>query len=187
MGSTGGSAPPGPVGQAHGKQIGYFVDAVMAAAPGDSAASMVSADLAGQVADAITAALEVNGCSRGGGQSHLLCGALAAVAQAMMAGEDLAKAAVIEGVTAALAACGAPRPAAALAGRAAADALMKVTPIRHYEDVRRAVQLLAMTSCPNVADHPEVQRYCLQPTASALLAPALQQELAESLRDANLG
>ncbi len=63
---------------------------------------------------------------------------------------------------------------------------MKLTPVRHYEDVPRAVQLLALTTCPNVGDHPEVQRYCLQPTASTLLAPALQEELAESMGDANL-
>ena len=105
----------------------------------------------------------------------------------MTAGEDLARTAVIEGVTAALAASGVPRPAAGLAGRAAADALMKLTPVRHYEDVRRAVQALAVAMCPNVADHPEVKRYCLRPTASALLSSAIQEELAKSLPDGNLG
>jgi hypothetical protein len=169
-------------------QLGHLLDAAVDAAPDGSAeAQACAADVAGQVADAITASLEAHGCPRGRWQSHLLCGALAAVAQTMMAGEDLARAAVIEGVTAALAACAVRRPVAGLAGRAAADALMKVTPIRHYEDVRRAVQPLAMAMCPNVADHPKVQPYCLQPTASALLAPALQEELTESLRDANLG
>jgi hypothetical protein len=67
----------------------------------------------------------------------LLCSALAAVAQAMKAGEDLAKTAVTKGVTAAVATCGMPRLAAGLAGRAATDTLMKLTPVRHWEDVRR--------------------------------------------------
>ena len=192
--STGGSAPPGPSGrmrrsraavlQAAQEQLGDLLDAVVNAAPVDSAATLVSAadaDVAGQVADAITATLEAHGCPRGSWQSHLLCGALAAVAQAMKAGEDLAKTAVTEGVTAALTACGMPRLAAGLAARAAADTLMKLTPVRHWEDVRRAVQLLAVSMCPNVADHPEVEQYCLRPLASELLSSAIQDELAESL------
>jgi hypothetical protein len=113
------------------KQLGDYLDAVVAAAPFDSAATLISAadaDAADQVADAITATLEGHGCPRGRWQSHLLCGALATVAQAMKAGEDLAKTAVTAGVRAALTACGVPRLAAGLAGRAATDALMKLTP-----------------------------------------------------------
>ncbi len=58
----------------------------------------------------------------------------------------LARTAVTKGVTAALAACGMPRLAAGLAGRAATDTLMKLTPVWHWEDVRHAVQLLAMST-----------------------------------------
>ena len=135
--STGGAPPPGPSGhmrrsraavlQAPQKQLGDLLDAAVNAAPVDSAATVVSAadaDVASQVADAITATLEAHGCPRGSWQSHLLCGALAAVAQAMKAGEDLARTAVTKGVTAALAAGGMPRLAADLAGRAATDTLM---------------------------------------------------------------
>jgi hypothetical protein len=192
--STGGSASPGPSGlmrrsreavlRAAQKQLGDYLDAVVNAAPVDSAVTLVSAadaDVAGQVADAITATLEANGCPRGRWQSHLLCGALAAVAQAMKAGEDLAKSAVTAGVRAALTACGVPRLAAGLAGRAATDGLTKLTPVRHWEDLRRAVQLLAVSMCPDVADHPEVEQYCLRPLASELLSTEIQQELAESL------
>ena len=187
-GSTDGSASPGPFGQVVQDQLGELLDAVVDAAPdGPAEARAWAADVSNQVADAITAALEANGCSRGGGQSHLLCGALAAVAQAMMAGEELLRAAVTEGVTAALAACGVPRPVAGLAGRAAADALMKVTPIRHYADVLRAVQTLAMARCPNMADHPEVDRYCERPIASAAVSSAIQQELTASPADGDLG
>jgi hypothetical protein len=191
--STDGSAPLDPpsrmrrsratVLRAAQKQLSDLLDAVVNAAPVDSAATLVSAadaDVAGQVADAITAALEANGCPRGSWQSHLLCGALAAVAQAMKAGEDLARTAVTEAVTAALAARGMPRLAAGLAGRAAADMLMKLAPVRHWEDVRRAVELLAVSMCPN-ADHPEVEQYCLRPLASEVLSSAIQEELAESL------
>lgn len=58
---------------------------------------------------------------------------------------------------------------------------MKLTPVRLWEDVRRAVRLLAVSMCPNVADHPEVEQYCLQPLASELLSFEIQEELAESL------
>ena len=192
--SVGGSAPLGPAGRmrrsreavlrAAQKQLGDYLDAVVDEAPVDSVATLVSAadvDAAGQVADAITATLEAQGCPRGRWQSHLLCGALAAVAQAMKAVEDLTKNTVTAGVRAALTACGVPRLAAGLAGRAATDALMKLTPIRHWEDLRRAVQLLAVSMCPDVADHPEVEQYCLRPLASELLSSAIQEELAESL------
>ena len=34
--------------------------------------------------------------------------------------------------------------------------------------VRRALQLLPVPICPDVADHPEVEQYCLRPPASEL-------------------
>ena len=183
-GCTSTAAPPGPFGQIAQDQLGDLLDAVVDAAPIDSAVALraaAAADVANQIADAITGSLEAHGCPRGSWEIHLLCGALAAVAQAMKAGEDLARTAVIEGVTAAAVAGGAPRPAAGLAGRAAADALMKLSPIRHFGDARRAVELLAVATCPNVADHPEVERYCLQPIASDLLSSAIQEKLVKSL------
>jgi hypothetical protein len=96
----------------------------------------------------------------------------------MKAGEDLARTVVTEGVTAALTSSGVPRLAAGLAARAAVDTLMKLTPVRHWEDVRRAVQLLAVSMCPSAADHPAVEKYCLRPLASELLSDAIQEELA---------
>jgi hypothetical protein len=144
--------------------------------------SAADADVANQIADKITAALEAHGRPRGSWRSHLLCGALAAVARAMKAGEDLAKTVVTKGVTSALVAGGMPRLlAAGLAGRAATDALMKLTPVGHWEHVRRAVELLAVSMCPNVANHPAVENYCLRPLASELLSSAIQEALAESL------
>jgi len=199
-GSTGGSSPSGPSGRrrrsraavlrAAQKQLGDLLDAAVDAAPVDSAAALeaaAAADLADQIADAITATLEANGCPRGSWPEHLLCGALAAAARAMQAAEDQVRAAVTKGVAAALTASGVPPQVADLAGRAAADALTKLTPIRHYEDARRAVQMLAVATCPKVADHPEVERYCLRPLASAMLSSAMQQELAESLHDGGPG
>ena len=47
--------------------------------------------------------------------------------------------------------------------------------------VRRALQLLPVSICPDVADHPEVEQYCLRPLASELLSTEIQEELAESL------
>jgi hypothetical protein len=165
------------------KQLADFLDALVDAAPIGSTAALVSAvdaDVAGQVADAITATLEAHGHPKGSWQNHLLCGALAAAARTMKAGEDLAKTVVTDGVASALITGGMPRPAANLAGRAAADALTKLTPVQHWEQVRRAVELLAVSTCPNVADHPEVENYCLRPLASELLSSAIQDELAES-------
>jgi hypothetical protein len=163
------------------EQLGNLLDAIVDAAPVDSATALVSAadaDVADQIAEAITATLQVHGYPRGKWQSHLLCGALAAVAHAMKAGEDMARAVVTKAVMVALASSGVPRLAARLAARAAVDTLMKLSPVRHWEDVRRAVQLLAVSRCPNVADHPEVEQYCLQPLASQLLSDVIQQELA---------
>jgi hypothetical protein len=87
--SAGGSASPGPFGLAVQDQLGDLLDAVVDAAPdGPAEARAWAADVSNRVADAIMAALEANGCSRGSGQNHLLCGALAAMAQAIMAGEE---------------------------------------------------------------------------------------------------
>lgn len=165
--------------QAAEKQSGDLLDAAVDAGPGTSAATVVPADVAGQVADAITARLEADHAVDR--ESHALCGALAAMAQAMKAGEDLARTAVTEGVAMALVAAGIPRLAANLAGRAAADTLMRLTSVRHWEDVRRAVELLAVPICPNVTDHPKVEQYCLQPLTSEILSSAIQEEWLDSL------
>jgi hypothetical protein len=163
------------------KQLGDLLDAAVNASPGDSAETVVSAAdayVASQVANAITGTLKAHGCPRGTWQSHLLCSALAAVAHAMKAGEDMARTAVTEGVTTALTACGMPRLPARLAGRAATDTLMKLSPVQHWEAVRRAVQLQAVSVCPDVAGHPSVEQDCLLPLASDLLSSAIQEQLA---------
>jgi hypothetical protein len=193
-GSTGSSAPSRPSGRRRRsreavlrdaqQQLSDLLDVIINAGPGAPAATAVSAAdayVAGQVADAITATLEAHGAPRGKWTSHLLCGALAAVAHAMQAGEDLAKAAVAEGVTAALTACGMPRLPARLAGRAAAGKLLSLTPLGHWAAVRRAVQLQAVAACPDVTEHPEVENHCVRPLASEALSSAIQEELAESL------
>lgn len=191
-GSTGSSVPSRPSGrrrrsraavlrEAQG-QLSDLLDAVINAGPGAPAATVVSAAdayVASQVADAITASLQAHGAARGKGGSHLLCSALAAVAHAMKAGEDLAKAAVTEGVTTALTSCGMPRPAARLAGRAAADKLLSLVTAGHWDAVRRAVEMLAVSVCPDVAEHPDVENNCVRPLASELLSSAIQDELAE--------
>jgi hypothetical protein len=163
------------------EQLCDLLDSLIDAAPVDSAASMVSAvdaDAANQIADAITASLKANGWPRSKWRSHLLCGALAATAHAMEAGEDLAKTLVTQGVTTALTSAGVPGPVADMAARAAVDVLMKLTPYRHWDDIHRGVQYLAIVSCPAVEKHPEVEKYCLRPLASERLSDVLQQELA---------
>jgi hypothetical protein len=169
------------------KQLISLLDAVVDAAPVTSIATLVSAadaDVAGQIADAITATLQSHRYTRGKRQSHMLCGALAAAAHAMKAGEDAANAAVTKAITAALTLAGVPRLAAGLAARAAVNQLMKLTPLGHWEGVRRAVQLLAISICPNLAEHPAVEQYCVSPLASDFLSNAIQADLAALSGDA---
>jgi hypothetical protein len=160
------------------KQLNALLDALVDAAPAGNLASVVDADAAEQIADAIAASLEAHGCPRGKWQSHLLCGALAAAAHAMKAGGDLAKSAIADGVMGALILAGVPRLAARLAARAAVDAVMRLAPVRHWEDVRRGIEVLAVSTCPAVADHPAVEHYCLRPLASEFLSDSIQEELA---------
>jgi hypothetical protein len=163
------------------EQLRNLLDSVVDAAPVNSTADLVSAvdqDAAGQIADAITASLKDNGWRPSRWRSHLMCAAVAATARAMEAGEDQAENLVTQGVTAALALVGVPGPVAAIAARAALDALMKLTPYRHWDDIHRGLQFLAVAMCPAMENHPEVVEYCLRPLASERLSDALQQELA---------
>jgi len=153
------------------EQLSELLDSVVDAASVDSAASLVSAidtDAAGQIADAITASLKANGWPPSKWRSHLLCGALAATAHAMDAGEDKAKDLITQGVTTALTSAGVPGPVAGMAARAAVDALTKLPPYKQWDNVRRGVRLLAVALCP-----------AMEPLASEYLSDAIQQELAE--------
>jgi hypothetical protein len=164
------------------EQLGELLDSIVNAAPVDSASGVISAidaDAAGQIADAIAASLKANGWPRSKWRSHLLCAALAATAHAMEQGADLAKTLVTQGVAVALTSAGVPKSVADMAARAASDALMKLTPYRHWDDIHRGVQFLAVDLCPAVENHPEVVEYCLRPLASERLSDVLQQELAE--------
>jgi hypothetical protein len=96
----------------------------------------------------------------------------------MKAGEDLARTAVTEGVRAALTSAGIPRLAAGLGRSRRCGHAHETGAGPALEDVCRAVQLLAVSVCPNVADHPAVEQYCLQPLASEVLSDAIQEELA---------
>ena len=163
-------------------QLGELRDSLVDAAPLNSVAGVISAvdtDAAGEIADAITASLKANGWPRRKWRSHLLCGALAAVARAMEEGEDRAQALITQGVTTALASAGVPAPIAAMGARAAVDALKKLTPYRHWDDVHRGMQLLAVVTCPAVEKHRDVVDYCMRPLVSERLSGMLQQELAE--------
>jgi hypothetical protein len=163
------------------EQIGNLLDAVVDVVPVNSASDLASAvdqDAAGEIADAMTASLKANGWRPGKWRSHQMCAALAAAARAMEAGEDQAKDLIAQGVTTALASAGVPGPVAGMAARAAVDALMKLTPCRHWDDIHRGLQFLAVARCPAVENHSEVVEYCLRPLASERLSDALQQELA---------
>jgi hypothetical protein len=164
------------------QQLGELRDSLVDATPLNSVAAAISAvdtDAAGQIADAITASLKANGWPRRKWRSHLVCGALAAVARAMEEGEDRAQALITQGVTTALASAGVPAPIAGMAARAAVDTLKKLTPYRHWDDIHRGVRLLAVVVCPAVENHREVVNYCLRPLASERLSGMIQQELAQ--------
>jgi len=164
------------------EQLGELLDSVAEAAPVNSTAGLVSAidaDAAGQIADAITASLKANGWPPSKWRSHLLCGALAATAHAMDAGENKAKELITQGVTTALTSVGVPGPIAGMAARAAVDALTKLPAYKQWDAVRRGVRLLAVSVCPAVENHPEVVDYCIRPLASDYLPDAIQQELAD--------
>jgi hypothetical protein len=162
------------------EHLGGLLDSVVDAAPVNSAVGLVPAvDAAGQIADAITASLKANGWPASKWRSHLLCGALAAVAHAMDAAEDKAKELITLGVTTALTSTGVPRPVAGMAARAAVDALTKLPAYKQWDAVRRGVRMLAVSVCPAVENHSEVVNYCLLPLASENLSNAIQQELAQ--------
>jgi hypothetical protein len=59
---------------------------------------------------------------------------------------------------------------------------LKLAPVRHWEDVRQAVRLLAVSVCPKVADHPGVEQWLSsngpQSLASELLPDAIKEEQA---------
>jgi hypothetical protein len=163
-------------------QLGELLDSVVDTAPVDSAASLVSAidtDAAGQISDALTASLKANGWPPSKWRSHLLCGALAAMAHAMDAGEDMVKKLITQGVTAALGSAGVPSPVADMAARAAVDALTKLPAYKQWDAVRRGIRMLAVAACPALENHPEVVNYCVRPLASDYLPDAIQRELAE--------
>ncbi len=163
------------------EQLGSLLDSVVDVAPVNSTADLVSAvdrDAAGQIADAMTASLKDNTWRPSKWRSHQMCAALAATAHAMEAGEDQAKDLITQGVTTALASAGVPGPVAGIAAREALDALMKLTPCRHWDDIHRGLQFLAVALCPAMENHPEVVEYCLRPLASERLSDAVQQELA---------
>jgi hypothetical protein len=163
-------------------QLGELLDSVVATMPFDSAAGLVpaiDADAAVQISAAITDSLKANGWPPPRWRNHLLCGALAAMAHAMDAGEDRAKELITQAVTTALTSAGVPAPVADLAARAAVDALMRLPAYNQWDAVRRGVQLLAVAACPAVENHPEVADYCLRPLAADYLPDAIQQELAE--------
>jgi hypothetical protein len=104
----------------------------------------------------MTASLKGNGWHPSKWRSHQMCAALVATARAMEAGEDQAKELITQGVTTALAAAGVFGPVAGIAARAALDALMRLTPYRHWDDIHRGLQFLAVALCPAMENHPEV-------------------------------
>jgi hypothetical protein len=64
------------------------------------------------------------------------------------------------------------------------DRLIETTPVaRHFDDLQRAVRILALLSCPSPARHPAVLRCALQPLGEPLVSKLIQDRLRIAIPD----
>jgi hypothetical protein len=116
---------------------------------------------------------------------HVLCAFLAAAAQAMQQFQDQLERAVSRMVLAILGSNEQRPPIAEalarIAAQAAVDELAKLTAVQHYDDVLRAIRVLAVIRCPDPPHHRAVVQYCLSPLGEEILSNATRQELLDSL------
>jgi hypothetical protein len=138
------------------------------------------------VASAIVDALNSGGYRRSAGD-HVLCDFLAAAACMMQKFQDQFERGVAHMVSAVLTSRAVarrseiPKPLAELAAQAAVDALMNLSPARHFDDLLRAVRISAISFCPDPTHHDAVVRCCLSPLEKGVLSDAVRQELTDSL------
>lgn len=142
--------------------------------------------VSGVVASAIVNALNRNGY-RWSHADHVLCEFLAATACAMQKFRDQFQRYVEHMVSAILAARRGqkrrviPEPVARAAAQAAVNALMKLSPAREFDDLLRAMRIMAIATCPAPERHKAVASCCLKPMETFVLSSVMKQELTRTL------
>lgn len=162
--------------------------AAAVASPPDSIQAMTGQTVSmasDAVANAIVNALHSNGYYWSD-EDHVLCAFLAAAAQAMQQLQDRLEHAVSQIVTAVLATPrqqqrSIPAMLARIAAQAAVDELMRLAAVQHFDNLLRAIRILAVTRCPDPLHHRAVAQYCLSPLGKEVLSDATRQELLSSL------
>jgi hypothetical protein len=128
--------------------------------------------LCDKVASAIVNALHRNGY-HWSSADHVLCDFLAAAAEhivsTILASRREQKRQAI------------PEPVVRVAAQAAVNALMKLSPAREFDDLLRAMRILAVATCPAPEQHRSVAIYCLAPLETGVLSSAMKQELTRAL------
>lgn len=150
----------------------------------------VTEQTVGQVSDAVASAV-VKALNQDGYDwkeaGHVVCDFLASAARAMQEVQDEFEHAVTRIVSAVLTARKGerrpliPEPVAVVAAQAAVNALMKLSAIRHFDDLLRATRISAIMRCPAPEHHRAVVLYCLSPLAQAVLSDETRQYLMDSL------
>lgn len=140
--------------------------------------------LCDKVASAIVNALHRNGY-HWSPADHVLCDFLAAAARAMQTFRDQFQHQVEHIVSTILASRreqkrqGIPEPVVRVAAQAAVNALMKLSPAREFDDLLRAMRILAVATCPAPEQHRSVAIDCLAPLETGVLSSAMKQELVD--------
>jgi len=143
--------------------------------------------VSGDIANAITGMLNGNGYSDPSHASHMLCDFLAAIACAMQRFRDQFQHHVADIVRATLKSrirgnrTVIPGPVATVAAQAAVNVIMKLPPVHHFDDVLRAIRLLAISVCPAPEKHKAVVQCCLSPLEVWVLSGAINQDLRNEL------
>ena len=142
--------------------------------------------ISGAVASAIVNALNRNGY-RWSDADHVLCDFLAATACAMQKFRDQFQRYVEHMVSAILAARRGqkrrviPESVARVAAQAAVNALTKLSPAREFDDLLRAMRIMAIATCPAPERHKAVASCCLKPMETFVLSSVMRQELTRAL------
>ena len=70
---------------------------------------------------------------------------------------------------------------ARVAAQAAVNALMTLSPARQFDDLLRAMRILAVATCPAPEYHKTVASCCLKPLETFVLSSVTKQELTRAL------
>jgi hypothetical protein len=160
-----------------------FPGAGIAVAATNAAMDAVSDD----IANVIVGALNRNGCFDPSGSGHILCDFLASIACAMQKFRDQFQHHMVDIVKAILKSrkkenrSVIPGPVATVAAQAAVNVLTKLQSVHHFDDMLRAVRLLAISVCPAPEKHKAVVQCCLSPLEVYVLSDAIKQDLKDEL------